>query len=118
MTTRDEAIAACGAFAGVYEDYPFHDPAWTVMRHQSNRKIFAMIFERQGHIWINVKAEPQWADFWRGAFEAVVPAYHMNKQHWVSIILNGTMPEEEIRRLIQESYALTAPRHKKGKARR
>ena len=33
------------------------------MRHRANQKTFALIFERQGHIWINVKAEPQWVDF-------------------------------------------------------
>ena len=40
-------------------------------------------------------------------FESVVPAYHMNKRHWVSIILDGTMEDEEIIRLIEESYDLT-----------
>ena len=43
VITRDEAIAACMKLPGVYEDYPFSDFNWTVMRHESNRKMFAAI---------------------------------------------------------------------------
>ena len=108
MKTRQEAIALCRSFAGVYEDYPFHDDNWTVMRHTKNKKTFAFIYERNGCTWINVKVDPEWRDFWRNTFSAVIPAYHMNKTHWNSIILNGTIPEEDIKRMIGESYDLTA----------
>ncbi|MDI9243147.1 MmcQ/YjbR family DNA-binding protein [Fusibacillus kribbianus] len=108
MKTRQEAIAFCRSFAGVYEDYPFHDDNWTVMRHTKNKKTFAFIYERNGCTWINVKVDPEWRDFWRNTFSAVIPAYHMNKTHWNSIILNGTIPEEDIKRMIGESYDLTA----------
>ena len=108
MKTRQEAIAFCRSFAGVYEDYPFHDDNWTVMRHTKNKKTFAFIYERNGCTWINVKVDPEWRDFWRNTFSAVIPAYHMNKTHWNSIILNGTIPEEDIKRMIGESYDMTA----------
>ena len=108
MKTRQEAIAFCRSFAGVYEDYPFHDDNWTVMRHTKNKKTFAFIYERNGCTWINVKVDPEWRDFWRNTFSAVIPAYHMNKTHWNSIILNGTISEEDIKRMIGESYDLTA----------
>ncbi len=107
MRTRNEAIAACLQFPDAFEDYPFHDPNWTVMRHKTNQKTFAFIFEREGNIWISVKAEPQWGDFWKDAFPAVVPAYHLNKKHWISTILNGSMADEQILPLIQDSYELT-----------
>ena len=55
MLTRKEAIAACMTLPDAYEDYPFDD-TWTVMRHQTNKKMFAAIYEREGRIWINVKA--------------------------------------------------------------
>ncbi|MCI8418825.1 MAG: MmcQ/YjbR family DNA-binding protein [Lachnospiraceae bacterium] len=106
MTTRKEAIAYCLTFPHVYEDYPFHDSNWTCMRIRGNQRIFAWIFQRQEHIWINVKCDPQWREFWRDAYEAVIPAYHMNKQHWNSIILDGTVPRKEIQRMIGESYDL------------
>ncbi|MCQ2449322.1 MAG: MmcQ/YjbR family DNA-binding protein [Clostridia bacterium] len=115
MKTRKEAIAACMDLPFVYEDYPFHDENWTVMRHRENQKTFALIFEHAEKMMINVKAEPQAAELWRQVFPSVIPAYHMNKTHWISIILDGTMPDEEIIRLIGDSYRLTAARPKKSR---
>ena len=107
MRTRAEAIAACLCLPGTYEDYPFDDPNWTVMRHADNKRSFAFIFERDGKIWINLKAEPLRADFWRDAYAAVLPGYHMNQRHWISVILDGSMTDAEILPLIEDSYALT-----------
>lgn len=107
MTKRAEAVAYCLTLENVYEDYPFHDPNWCVIRHKKNKKIFAFIYEKDEHVWINVKCEPEWRDFWRNAFASVIPAYHMNKKYWNSIILDGTVPPGDIRRMIGESYDLT-----------
>ena len=115
MLTREEAAAFCLAFPLTYADTPFDDGNWVCMRHRGNRKIFAAIFAREGKIWINVKADPQWGDFWRHTFSAVIPAYHMNKKHWISIILDGSMTDEEVGRLIGDSYALTAPKTRKNR---
>lgn len=112
MRTQQEAVAACMALPNVYEDYPFHDTT-AAMRHKGNDKIFALIMDRGGQIWMNVKAEPEWGAFWRQTYDSVVPAYHMNKQHWVSIILDGSMTDDQIFQLITESHALTAPKLKK-----
>ena len=55
-----------------------------------------------------------WArDFWQNAYEAVVPAYHMNKKHWNSLILDGTILEKDIKRMIAESYDLCKPNTQK-----
>ena len=113
MLTRQEAIDACMALAGVYEDYPFDDVNWTCMRHSANKRIFALIFEREGRVWISVKNEPSWGDFWRSGYPSVVPAYHMNKLHWSSIILDGSVEDEVISKMIADSYDLTAPKRKK-----
>lgn len=118
MRTRQEAVDACLTLAGVFEDYPFDDPNWTVMRHGgAGKKSFAYIYERQGLIWINVKAEPLAVTLWQQIFPAVRPAYHMNKEHWVSIALDGTMADEEILRLIGDSYRLTRPKAAQKKPR-
>lgn len=106
MLTRKEAIEYCLTFNGVYEDYPFDDANWTVMRRRDTKRGFAWIFERQGHIWINLKADPGWGDFYRQQYASVIPAYHMNKLHWNSVILDGSVPENEIRQMITDSYAL------------
>lgn len=107
LVTRQEAIDFCLKFDDAYEDYPFRDKNWTVIRHKSNKKVFAWIFERQGHIWINVKCEPDFIFFWRDAYESVVPAYHLNKEHWNSIILDNTVSDSDIKVMIEDSYNLT-----------
>ena len=111
MLDRKDAIEVCLRFEDAYEDYPFKDLNWTIMRHKSNNKMFAAICERLGHIWINLKAEPMTGEFWRNVFSAVVPAYHMNKEHWISVILDGTMTDEEIIPLIEDSFFLTLPKN-------
>jgi len=112
MKTRKEVIDFCLTLGDGYEDYPFSDPNWTMMRHKSNKKTFACIFEREGKIWINVKCDPNMAYFWRNAYEAVIPAYHMNKVHWNSIILDGTVKKSDIMNMIADSFYLTE-KHKK-----
>lgn len=107
MREKKEAIRFCMSLPDVYEDYPFHDDNWCVMRHKGTKKTFAFIYEREGHVWINVKCDPGWRDLWRDAFASVIPAYHMNKKHWNSIILDGTVPKSDIERMIAESYDLT-----------
>ena len=106
MTTRKELIAYCLTFLTAYEDYPFDDFNWTVMRRRDTTKGFAWIFERNGQLWINLKSEPEWGRFWRGSYESVLPAYHMNKEHWISVILDGTVPEEDLKTMIGDSYRL------------
>ena len=107
MRERKEVIEFCLGFNGTYEDYPFHDFNWTVMRHKDNKKMFAAIYEHKGNIWVNVKCDPNLTYMWRSSFESVVPAYHMNKEHWNSIILDGSVPEEDIKLMISDSYDLT-----------
>ncbi|MBQ2967368.1 MAG: MmcQ/YjbR family DNA-binding protein [Clostridia bacterium] len=110
MKTRQEMIAFCLSLAGAYEDYPFHDSNWTVMRHKGNKKMFAAICERMGNIWVNVKCDPNLTHMWRSTYEAVVPAYHMNKLHWNSIILDGSIPETDIKNMVFDSFELTKPK--------
>lgn len=104
--TKREAIDFCLTFKDVYEDYPFKDTSWAVIRCKPNRKIFAWIFERYGNVWINLKAAPEMRDFWRSAFGSVLPAYHLNKEHWNSVILDGSIPESDIKEMISHSYHL------------
>lgn len=106
MRTREEVTAYCLRMPEVYQDYPFHDANWELIRLKRNQKSFVHIYEHNGQIWLNVKCRPEWRDFWRDAFKSVVPAYHMNKEHWNSIILDGSVPESEVRRMIEESYDL------------
>lgn len=55
---------------------------------------------------MNLKCVPEQAIELRDVFNAVIAGYHMNKKHWNSIILDGTVPEGEMKRMIDMSYAL------------
>lgn len=102
--------------ADVVEDYPFNDPNWTVMRHWGNKKGFAFLYEYQGRLQVNVKCDSEWTEFWRSSFDGVAPGYHMNKRHWNTIFLDGSVPEGDVKAMITESYRITDPAIKKGKA--
>ena len=106
MRTRKEVIEFCMSLKQVYEDYPFQDSNWTLMRHETNKKTFAFIFERNGHIWVNIKCDPEWILVWRETYDSVVPAYHMNKKHWISILLDRTVQITQVEKLLDESYQL------------
>ena len=106
MMTRAEALAYGMSFDNVYEERPFRDQNWQLVRVKGSKKTFLWIYERDGYINLNVKVDPQWRDFWRSAYESVTAGYHLNKEHWNTIILDGSIPEEEIKRMIAESYDL------------
>lgn len=106
MLTRQEALAYGLSFPDTYQDAPFHDANWQIVRVKGSGKAFLWTYERDGYINLNVKVHPQWRDFWRSTYEAVIPGWHQNKEHWNTIILNGTVPEAEIKRMIAESYDL------------
>lgn len=106
MKTREEAIAYGLSFPGTYVEAPFHDPNWQLVRVEGSKKAFLWTYERNGFIHLNVKTDPQWRDFWRSTYASVVPGWHQNKEHWNTIVLDQTIPEADIKRMIAESYDL------------
>ena len=115
MKTKEEVIKKLLNFSGVYLDYPFGDAEWAVLRHTQNKKSYALIFERQDNVWINVKLEPTFSHMIKETYSSVVPAYHMNKEHWVSIIADGSMTDDEIYSLVSVSYDLTNVKEPKSR---
>jgi len=115
--TRQEIIDYCLTFPAAYEDYPFDSiadhGAWTVMRHGTTKKSFALIYERHDKLRVNLKCDPFEADFLRQAFEDVTPGWHMNKTHWNTVTLGGDVPEDELKRMIEQSYDLIKPKIRK-----
>ncbi len=108
---------------GTEPDNPWADRN-VVLRHSSNNKWFAVILEvgrdklglSGGGIIdvLNVKCDPRMI----GALRTQAgfhPAYHMNKEQWISIRLDGSVPEDAIRSLIDLSYTLTGVRKKRGR---
>ena len=106
MRTREEALSYGLSFPDTYQDAPFHDENWQLVRYKGNKKAFLWTYERDGFINLNVKVEPDKAFFWRDIYESVTPGYHQNKEHWNTIILDGSIPDKDIECMIAESYDL------------
>lgn len=104
MLTRKEALEFGLGFPDTYQDAPFHDDNWQIVRVCGSKKAFLWTYERDGYINLNVKVSPKWRDLWRDTYDSVIPGWHQNKDHWNTIILDGTVPESEIKRMIAESY--------------
>ena len=85
------------------EDYPFRVP---VPCFKIRGKVFAFVIDAQMVARINLKCDPVEAQFLRQMFDAVRPAYHMNKTHWNTVILDGSIPRGEIERMIDNSWTL------------
>ena len=101
--------------------------SYAVFRHEDNRKWFAVIMDVErdklglpGKDYvpvINLKVDDM---FLRDALireEGIVPAYHMNKLHWITVFLDGTVPKEKVNDLLEMSYIATASIKKKEKIR-
>ena len=106
FAAREEAAAYGLTFPDSYEDRPFKDQRWQVIRVKPGKKIFLWIYEKDELIHLNVKTDSRWRDFWRAAYPSVIPGYHQNKEHWNTIILDGSVPDKDIERMIGESYDL------------
>lgn len=106
MCTRQSVLEYGLSFPGTYQEAPFHDDNWQLVRVKGSRKAFLWVYEKDGYIQFNVKVDPAWRDFWRSTYASVVAGYHQNKEHWNTIILDGSIPDGDIRRMIAESYDL------------
>ena len=57
---------------------------------------------------LNVKVDPERAYIWRTKYKSVLPGYHQNKDHWNTIILDGSIPDKDVKAMIAESYELVS----------
>lgn len=86
-----------------WEDMPF-GPGVTVLKVLD--KMFATLAFDDGIAQMNLKCDPDEAVMLRDIFAAVKPGYHMNKRHWNTVVLDGSIPAGEIERMIESSYGL------------
>ena len=85
------------------EDFPFGE---TTLVFRVDGKMFALVGLDERPFWINLKCDPERAVELREMYEGVRPGYHMNKRHWNTVVLDGTIPLKEIYSMIDHSYEL------------
>ena len=103
---RKYVIKYCLELPDVYEDYPFQDDSVT-MKHKKNNKWFALIMNVRGEEYLNIKTNPEYSELLRKTYDYIIPAYHMNKEHWNTIILSDRCDENLVKELLELSYDLT-----------
>ena len=113
MKTAQELLDYCLSLPGAYLDYPFDDKT-QALRHRGNGKVFAFFLHKGDAPLLNLKCEPMQADFWRSVHRDVIPGFHMNKNHWNSILLAGNVPTADLLAMINDSHRLTAPKRPKN----
>ena len=87
----------------VTESFPFGN---TALVFKVAGKIFLILSIDSRPLQFNVKCDPEKAILLREEFSSVIPAFHMNKKHWNTLVLDGQVPVKQIREMIDESYAL------------
>ena len=88
---------------GATKEFPFGDDT---MVFKVMNKMFGLVSLKNSPLSINLKCDPNDAIAYRDIYECVKPGYHMNKKHWNTIILDGTMNEEILEEMLDDSYNL------------
>ena len=93
----------CRAFAGAEETFPF-GPETSVFKVAG--KMFALSQLGADSLRVSLKCEPELAEALRRDYEAVIPGYHLNKRHWNTVVLDGSLPDAMVLDMLEDSYDL------------
>ena len=121
MYTREDIIEMALGLPGCATDTPFEGDGYsTVLRHGATGKWFGLILKgpraRAGlagdgtTALLNLKCDPLVSYGLKQEYPDIIPAYHMNKQLWISLRLEGNLPREIVEMLLRMSYDLTSSR--------
>jgi predicted DNA-binding protein (MmcQ/YjbR family) len=105
----EELRTYCLSLKGVTEDFPFDE---STLVFKVVGKLFCLT-DLEGPLSINVKNEPEKNIELREEYPAIKPGYHMSKIHWNTVEIDGSIPDDFIKNLIDESYDLVVMKLKK-----
>jgi predicted DNA-binding protein (MmcQ/YjbR family) len=99
----------CLNLPGATESFPFGPE--TPVYKTANGKVFAITTEPDDpRSSVTAKADPEDSEALREQYEAITPGYHMNKRHWITVLLDGSVPDDLVIEIVAESHRLVAPR--------
>jgi predicted DNA-binding protein (MmcQ/YjbR family) len=111
IITLDALREYCCSKPVVVETFPFDEDT---LVFKVMGKMFALTNIRALELSVNLKCDPDWALILRDHYTAVTPGYHMNKRHWNTVLIDGSIPDDEVREMIDHSYHLVVKGLKKG----
>jgi predicted DNA-binding protein (MmcQ/YjbR family) len=85
--------------------YPFGEDV-AVYKIGEAGKMFALMSESKTPINLSLKCDPQLSEILREKYESIMPGYHLNKKHWITVVISGQLPWEEVQGFIRHSYDL------------
>jgi predicted DNA-binding protein (MmcQ/YjbR family) len=104
---RDQLRRACLALPGSVETFPF-GPQTSAFKVEG--KIFALSRLDASPLQVSLKCEPFLAEQLRASYPCVIPGYHLNKRHWNTVTIDGSLSARMIRDMIEDSYDLVVSR--------
>jgi predicted DNA-binding protein (MmcQ/YjbR family) len=113
--TPSELRDFCLALPQAIETFPF-DPELSVFRTSANAKIFALTNLDVMPLTISLKVDPEDGISLRAEFSDIVPGYHLNKRHWITVTVGAGVPDELVEDLIRGSHDLVRPRSSRSAA--
>ncbi len=100
---RDELRALCLALPGAQEEFPFGDE-FSVFKVSG--KMFAGSQLDAEPLQVSLKCDPELAVQLRAGYPAIAPGYHLNKRHWNTVTIDGSLPDQMVTDLVSDSYDL------------
>jgi predicted DNA-binding protein (MmcQ/YjbR family) len=98
----------CLHFDDALETFPF-EPGVSVFRNSRTNKVFAITTLTATPLDVTIKADPDEAEALRATHDSIVPGYHNNKRHWITVTFGGDADDALVKSLISDSYSLVSP---------
>ena len=112
--TPDALLEFCLSLPQAVETFPFGEET-SVFRTSGNDKIFALSSLGSEPLKVSLKCDPEDGEALRAEFPQITPGYHLNKRHWITVVLDGHVPDALVEQLIRGSHALVQPKMPRGK---
>lgn len=103
MRLIQDVRAACATLAGSQETFPF---GATTLVFKVGGRMYALSDLAGDPVTLSLKVPPERGEALRASHSAIVPGYHLNKRHWITVTLDGSVPDVLLRDLLRDSHAL------------
>ena len=114
--TPTELADFCLALPQAIETFPFGEET-SVFKTSGNNKIFALAALDELPLKVSLKCDPEESRALREEFpEQITPGYHLNKKHWITVVIDGTLERELVEQLVRESHTLVRPKTPRARA--
>jgi len=107
--TPDELRDLCLSLPQAIETFPFGEET-SVFKTSGNDKLFAVSALDPQSLSVTLKCDPEDSIALQQEFLQITPGYHMNKKHWITVVLDDALPDELVEQLVRGSHALVRPK--------